>query len=400
MPKVKNNLKVKNNFKFNKKPPAFPPSINANDLLEKSRRTNGSKPGKIPNCFIIYRNVWVEHLKKTHTKLDLTEVSNFVSAQWEGEAKHVKDFYKKLSADAKKQFNANNKSRVFIYHNKCASNNTETENQINSPLLPNDTSENTSPTDNSHVTNYISIPYESPLSPFTLQEPQQQLTNFTSDWYSSFSSTPPITNNLNFHQNYSLKDIMFDTFNSVINMITLENYRLYNLANVIPPEELSRVESYLDHLKSNINEKFSNSKCTMFNHFCAIDEKMKELEFANSSLFIGIKNDNFSNNFQNNYEFDPTQGIPQDLDFNNVNEGYTPHQPIENLLSPLNSHSLIYPNYFADTASFSGSQFNNNQLLSFPVDRDKELEERKIKESEIKSKQLIKVIGGLIFGNR
>ncbi|CAG8463418.1 23254_t:CDS:2 [Rhizophagus irregularis] len=118
MPKVKNSLKSDLKLKY-------PPDLSVDGLLEKLRKNNPSKPGKIPNCFLIYRILWVEYLKTECTKLNLAEVSGFVSNKWKNEKPEVREFYKRLSTQAKQRYREINKSRIFIYHNKC--DNTETE---------------------------------------------------------------------------------------------------------------------------------------------------------------------------------------------------------------------------------------------------------------------------------
>src|SRR6266498_3036201 len=98
MPKVK--TIIKSNLSL-----PFPPKMTADDLLERTRRGDNSKSsGKIPNCFLIYRILWVEYLKKMSTKLDLPLISGFVSDKWKNETQEVRDHYKKLSDEAKKKF--------------------------------------------------------------------------------------------------------------------------------------------------------------------------------------------------------------------------------------------------------------------------------------------------------
>ncbi|POG74420.1 hypothetical protein GLOIN_2v1576905, partial [Rhizophagus irregularis DAOM 181602=DAOM 197198] len=93
MPKVKNSLKSDLKLKY-------PPDLSVDGLLEKLRKNNPSKPGKIPNCFLIYRILWVEYLKTECTKLNLAEVSGFVSNKWKNEKPEVREFYKRLSTQA------------------------------------------------------------------------------------------------------------------------------------------------------------------------------------------------------------------------------------------------------------------------------------------------------------
>src|SRR5438045_9206063 len=97
----------------------YPPELKVEDLLEKYN--NSSKPGKIPNCFLVYRTSWSEYLKKMRIKSDLAEISNLASRKWKEESKEVKDYYRRLSDAAKERYNAINKSRKFILHNQCGS---------------------------------------------------------------------------------------------------------------------------------------------------------------------------------------------------------------------------------------------------------------------------------------
>ncbi|GBB99297.1 hypothetical protein RclHR1_03480001 [Rhizophagus clarus] len=153
-------------------------------------------------------------------------------------------------------------------------------------------------------------------------------------------------------------------------MINNFNLRTFNLIN---PQEL---EKFLANLTSIINE------CKILAHFCAIREKLKELEIVTSGPFNGAK-DNSDNGIDLIRGFQGIQAIPQDYLFNNVPENY-----VDGLFTSLGSpSSIVYPNYLADNTAFS--QFNNYYLL----ERNKDLEERICRIQE-----LHKAIGGLIFG--
>lgn len=370
MPKIKNSLR--SDLKL-----TYPPALSVDDLLEKLRKNNHSKSpgkiGKIPNCFLIYRILWVEYLKKECTKLNLPEISEYVSNKWKNEKPEVREFYKRLSTQAKQRYREINKSRIFIYHNKCDN----TENEVVT----------TSTTDNSkseiaaeippvstpfEVTSFNSSTQQNQQIQQTQQQQQLNLPqfnppNFTYDLYSSFDTSSPITNNLNFYQNCSLKETIIDTFNSLID--TINNYKTFNLTN---PEDLGSIEKFRVNLKSIINA-----------NFYVIREKLKELEIVTSGSFIGVKDNP-------HYDLDLTRGIqgiqaiPQEYIFDN------PENYFDNLFTPLNSPAIGNPNYFADNTTFS--QFNNNYYL---LERYKELEEK-----NRRTQELLKAMGGLIFGNR
>ncbi|CAB5121668.1 unnamed protein product [Rhizophagus irregularis] len=369
MPKVKNSLKSDLKLKY-------PPDLSVDGLLEKLRKNNPSKPGKIPNCFLIYRILWVEYLKTECTKLNLAEVSGFVSNKWKNEKPEVREFYKRLSTQAKQRYREINKSRIFIYHNKC--DNTETEVGTTSSTTNNSKSEIA--TENSpvstpfEITSFNSLTQQNQQNQQiqqtqqtqqTQQQQQLNLPQFSSpyDLYSSFD-TSPIPNNLNFHQNCSLKETIIDSFNSLIDMIN--NYKTFNLTN---PED---IEKFRVNLRSIINA-----------NFYAIREKLKELEIVTSSSFIGVRDNP-------HYDFDLTRGIqgiqpiPQEYNFNN------PENYFDDIFMPLNSPANGYPNCLADNTTFS--QFNNNYYL---LERYKELEEK-----NRRTQELIKAMGVLIFGNR
>ncbi|GBB99298.1 hypothetical protein RclHR1_03480002 [Rhizophagus clarus] len=72
--------------------------MSVDELLKRMRKIDSSKLRKAPNCFIIYRTMWIECLKKEHTKLNLSEISTFIGTKWEHEPSKVKEFYKQLLA--------------------------------------------------------------------------------------------------------------------------------------------------------------------------------------------------------------------------------------------------------------------------------------------------------------
>src|SRR6266540_6409328 len=286
----------------------FPPELNADDLLEKSRN-NVSKPGKIPNSFLIYRLSWVEYLKKIGLKLDLPEISTLVGHKWQGETEEVKEFYRQLSTDAKEKLRTMSKAR-FIFHDKCDfANNEQTQTQEEvASTNSQQTSANNSPganhfffTDNSKV-NFLSYAEDHQQGidtmDFCLDIPNEFSFDAIPSSFSSIStisSIPPMTNNLNLHQNCNLKDILNNIFNLFLNSTFPENYcKFHNLTNLTEiSEELERIKMVHDHFKSIVTENDSSknsSKCTMFNHFIAIKEKMSLLEYTTSDSFIGIKN--------------------------------------------------------------------------------------------------------------
>ncbi|GBC06645.1 hypothetical protein RclHR1_00070012 [Rhizophagus clarus] len=311
--------------------------------------------------------MWVEYLRKEHTKLNLSEISAFASTKWKHESSKVKEFYKRLSAEATSKLKAINKSRVFIYHNQC--NNTQNENVL---TLQSSTTNNSEPETAAEISP-AQIPFQvasfdSPalqnqqIQQIQQIQQQQQLNqpqfnpNFTYDLYSSFdtSHVSPI----------------FDTFNSLTEMINNFNLRTFNLTN---PQEL---EKFLANLKSIINE------CKLLAHFCAIREKLKELEIVTSGPFNGAK-DNSHYGIDLTRGFQGIQEIPQDYPFNYVPENY-----VDGLITSLGSpSSIVYPNYLADNTTFS--QFNNYYLL----ERNKDLELRFCRIQE-----LLKAMSGLIFG--
>ncbi|CAG8803497.1 1415_t:CDS:2, partial [Dentiscutata erythropus] len=78
----------------------FPPSIEAKDLILKP--TDGKKPRRSPNAFIIYRKLFVQTARANGYKLQMTEISKAASKSWENEVVYVKKFYKRLAKDAYK----------------------------------------------------------------------------------------------------------------------------------------------------------------------------------------------------------------------------------------------------------------------------------------------------------
>ncbi|RGB41894.1 hypothetical protein C1646_738891 [Rhizophagus diaphanus] len=357
MPKFKNSLK--NDLKLK-----YPPELSVDGLLEKLRKNNPSKPGKIPNCFLIYRILWVEYLKTECTKLNLPEISGFVSNKWKNEKPEVREFYKRLSTQAKQRYREINKSRIFIYHNKCDNTETEVVTTTTNNSKSEIATENSPVSTPFEITSFDSLTQQNQQIQQTQQQQQLNLSQFSPyDLYSSFD-TSPILNNLNFHQNCSLKETIIDSFNSLTD--TINNFKTFNLTNS------EDIEKFRVNLRSIINT-----------NFYAIREKLKELEIVTSSSFIGVRDNP-------HYDLDLTRGtqgiqaIPQEYNFNN------PENYFDDIFMPLNSPANGYPNYLADNTTFS--QFNNNYYL---LERYKELEEK-----NRRTQELIKAMGGLIFGNR
>ncbi|CAG8491448.1 8854_t:CDS:2 [Dentiscutata erythropus] len=78
----------------------FPPSIEAKDLILKP--TDGKKPRRSPNAFIIYRKLFVQTARANGYNLQMTEISKTASKSWENEAEYVKKYYKRLAKEAYK----------------------------------------------------------------------------------------------------------------------------------------------------------------------------------------------------------------------------------------------------------------------------------------------------------
>ncbi|CAG8573453.1 28269_t:CDS:1 [Dentiscutata erythropus] len=78
----------------------FPPSIEAKDLILKP--TDGKKPRRSPNAFIIYRKLFVQTARANGYNLQMTEISKTATKSWKNEAEYVKKYYKRLAKEAYK----------------------------------------------------------------------------------------------------------------------------------------------------------------------------------------------------------------------------------------------------------------------------------------------------------
>ncbi|CAG8504848.1 13855_t:CDS:2 [Funneliformis mosseae] len=322
----------------------FPPNISVDELLEKSRNNN-SQPGKVPNCFLIYRLVWVEQIKRVGIKLDLSEISSFVGHKWKCERKEVTDYYRKLSSDAKTKFRTNSKPR-FIFHNKCELNNAE-QPQDDASTDSLQTPEGASP-----GASYFHFPMDINHS-FSDQDP-------TMDYFAGLTNGMSFEADPSMHQGCSLKESINEMLRLIF-AITPETYsKLHNREGVITSEELERIKFVLEYNRSMISEQSkSSSKCTLLNHMSAIKARMNQLEYATSDAFIDIKN-NF-NDSQMSFGFDPTremyESTPQDLAFNaegNVDR-FTQSEV-------LHQQALFTPTP-SEHFDFTDSQFNHNYPL-------------------------------------
>ncbi|CAI2172844.1 2879_t:CDS:2 [Funneliformis geosporum] len=297
----------------------FPPSISVDSLLERSRN-NSSKPGKVPNCFLIYRLVWTEQLKLFGMKLDLSEISNFVGLRWKNESKEVKDFYRKLSSEAKKKFLANSKAR-FIYHDKCDLNYIE---QLQDDASPNSQH---SPESVSPGASFSHLPLPMDINQsFPDHDP-------TMDYFAGLTNGISFEAEPSLHQSCSLKE-RINEFLRLMFSITPESCRkLHDMEGIITTEELERIKIVLELNKSMMFDQFiskSSSKCTLLNHMSAIKEKMIELEFATSDAEM----------------FEPT---PQDS---------------------------VFINDYTQSVGFHQQSPNPPECYDFAVEKTKELEEK------------------------
>ncbi|CAG8686913.1 10380_t:CDS:1, partial [Ambispora gerdemannii] len=84
--------------------PPFPPVLEAGDIFGKKQ--NGTNPTKPPNAFILYRRAFVKSALVNGYKLPMTVISSMASQAWEQELPFVKDEYKKIAKEAKKNHDA------------------------------------------------------------------------------------------------------------------------------------------------------------------------------------------------------------------------------------------------------------------------------------------------------
>ncbi|CAG8633924.1 1487_t:CDS:1, partial [Ambispora gerdemannii] len=80
--------------------PPFPPALEADDIFGK--KPDGTNPTKPPNAFILYRRAFVKSALVNGYKLPMTVISTMASQAWGQELPFVKDEYKKIAKEAKK----------------------------------------------------------------------------------------------------------------------------------------------------------------------------------------------------------------------------------------------------------------------------------------------------------
>ncbi|CAG8633892.1 1485_t:CDS:1 [Ambispora gerdemannii] len=80
--------------------PPFPPALEADDIFGK--KSDGTNPTKPPNAFILYRRAFVKSALANGYKLPMTVISSMASQAWGQELPFIKEEYKKIAKEAKK----------------------------------------------------------------------------------------------------------------------------------------------------------------------------------------------------------------------------------------------------------------------------------------------------------
>ncbi|CAG8694319.1 11686_t:CDS:2, partial [Funneliformis mosseae] len=82
--------------------PKFPPTLTTNDLIKNTNKSNTFNRKSFPNAFIAYRMALTkEYHNKSITLPHMGHLSKIAKKSWEKESQNVKDFYHKLSGDAR-----------------------------------------------------------------------------------------------------------------------------------------------------------------------------------------------------------------------------------------------------------------------------------------------------------
>ncbi|CAG8680726.1 4589_t:CDS:2 [Funneliformis caledonium] len=131
MPKIRK--PTNNNFdsKFNKREinigdeshnyvhkPTFPFSLSLNNIISVIKAPKNNKIAKtFPNAFITYKKALIKENRNRNIKLPpMRHLSKITSCYWDEEPENVKEFYKKLSEDAKSFYKQNTIQIVFDKH--------------------------------------------------------------------------------------------------------------------------------------------------------------------------------------------------------------------------------------------------------------------------------------------
>ncbi|CAG8666406.1 3017_t:CDS:1 [Funneliformis mosseae] len=131
MPKIRKPTNNNLDSKFNKREtnigdesynyvhkPTFPSSLSLNDIISVIKAPNNNKKAKtFPNAFITYKKALIKENRNRNMKLPpMGQLSKIASYYWNKEPENVKEFYKKLSEDAKSFYKQNTIQIVFDKH--------------------------------------------------------------------------------------------------------------------------------------------------------------------------------------------------------------------------------------------------------------------------------------------
>src|SRR6266542_5081238 len=83
----------------------FPPNVNPEDLILKSKKANSKLPTKPPNAFIIYRMQYVNELHVMGYHLSMRSILSSVASAWRDEPDHIAKYYEEIARKASKIFN-------------------------------------------------------------------------------------------------------------------------------------------------------------------------------------------------------------------------------------------------------------------------------------------------------
>ncbi|CAI2163905.1 17130_t:CDS:1 [Funneliformis geosporum] len=124
-----NDHESNNNNDLNVTKPTFPPTLTTTDLISKIKCTsNSSKAKTFPNAFIAYRIAFIKEYRNKDIKLPtMCNLSSIAKNSWNGEPQNVKDFYIKLSEDAKTLYKQKSIQIMFDKNMNKVKNNQESE---------------------------------------------------------------------------------------------------------------------------------------------------------------------------------------------------------------------------------------------------------------------------------
>ncbi|CAG8590624.1 283_t:CDS:1 [Ambispora gerdemannii] len=237
--------------------PPFPPALEADDIF--CKKPDGTNPTKPPNAFMLYRRAFVKVALANGYKFPMTVISSMASQAWRQELPFVKDEYKKLSKEAKKNHDLLFPKTPKIY---------ESKRWRVYPIKPKNklTPEQTTPL----ITNKESLIISEP-STYPTPEVVNENDVTSNEWEQLFNFYVDLYKEKNDEQNIFIREDFLESHN---------NNMRSDLVNVLQSQNIPEILIYTQHgtfldveLTSEINESL-DSCCSPIelSNFCLPEE--------------------------------------------------------------------------------------------------------------------------------